>query len=259
MNDDDLDALVASTARFSDATAAALPLAGADAELLEAIMSTPHLTGGRPAAFPLPPIDPGADEQFDGPMVMPAPPAGPRRRSPRTVARMVTLAGAAVLVVGGVAVGLAGGGDEPATVAPAAAPGTIELVQLLPDQPGWEAVTYFNDDSQSGNLRLVNGPKTLNLAWYPESHYDEYVAEREHRMTSETSVAVPGGQARVLGQGIPGPGQTDLYFTSLWLYNGELVEFRGDGFASQADFSATVASLQEVDDATWQAAVSAAS
>ena len=216
--------------KLTDDAISRLPLESARAELLEEIMST---------------VAP--DRQTAEPTVLP----GPRRARwlvPLAVAATVAGLASSPLWWGG-----SGGDDSPEVSYHAAtdSPGTGYRAVL--SAPGWTVESTEQDSKYGGEVDYRNGAEQLQITWYPDKTYQDYLVDRQH--ISDADQADPGQDVQILGA----PGH-------LWAYSdqdhtvmreprdGHWMEFRGSGM-DQAAFQALLGQLRLVSLAEFESAL----
>jgi hypothetical protein len=147
--------------------------------------------------------------------------------------------------------------------------------RLLVGQPGWEITRADEFSVGNGEMTFARGQRRLELHWGPGRDYTLRVEKRSVDQDAVGTINVAGDTARVFRY----RGTSD--FTAIWLQDGMMVEARelasgadaapqpaGPGVrrraraidpatatASLSEFKATVASLREVDVASWLAAM----
>ncbi len=171
MNDRELDRLIARANPYGDQTVADLPTGGAEADLLEEIVSTKTLA---------PVDDPGS----------------PVRRSRRRFVLVAVAAVTALIALAGVF--LPQGGGNPVAPPQAYAAEVIAVAEanprLLIDDPGWK-ISYVEEFSApQGMLQFTKGAQTVDLMWMRAGDYRSYYADRK-RESAPTPVTVLGQQA----------------------------------------------------------------
>jgi len=250
MNDEELDLLVASASPITDRRVAALPLAGPEAELLEAIMSIPHLT----------------DVAIDEPRPHPRP---SRRRV------LAPLAALVALLVGVVGFQQLGRDTGTAWAAPLVAVANA-APRILVQRPAWAVTRADELTGAHGEMTFGDGRNELELRWQPADQHDATVRDRSHEAADQQTLKVIGREARLFRY--PGPagptfGSADPTvpvappaptvqadgpgdFTTLWTQGSHSVEVRGT-FADVEAYKNVLAGLREVDIDTWLRAMPA--
>jgi len=117
------------------------------------------------------------------------------------VALAATIAGAAIVVIGGSSVG--------PSPSPAFAEAAIQVAEANPRlvvaTPGWKVEAANEFEVDQGQMDFTNGPETLNIAWQPARYYTEPDLQ-ELRQGAR-------GPEGTLGNPItPGPGEADERF-----------------------------------------------
>ncbi len=223
MTDHELDRLIARANPYGDETVANLPAAGADAELLEEIVSTPT-TSVRLLEHTTP---------------------RPPRRWRRRPALLAAAAVAAIVAVGGVV--LPGGGGGPVASAPAYAASVIAVAEanprLLLDEPGWSVSYVAEFTAAQGEMRISNGHRYLELNWRPAGQYRLYLDDRSHEMTA-TPIMLLGQTGSMFSYNAED-------FTTILPPRGQnFLEIRGT-FLSETEYRRLIAKLYPVDVNTW--------
>lgn len=165
----------------------------------------------------------------------------PRRRVARLSVALAVVAAVAVAAL----IGTRGSRPSPAYAA--------ELVRLanaspllLLDQPGWK-VTYVNEDStQDGEMRFtktVDGTATtVSLHWRSGALAD-WIRDRANSATATSKTQVLGATATVFADRPAGA-------TSLWLYDGRVMEFTTQ-VGDMQSLDELLAALKPVSTDTW--------
>ncbi|MFI5896312.1 hypothetical protein ACIA5D_40055 [Actinoplanes sp. NPDC051513] len=116
--------------------------------------------------------------------------------------------------------------------------------RLLIDEPGWTAKTVYGFAEQNGTIGFVNGPRTLEMNWYPADQYQDYRRDRKGVSKPEA------GQI----QGWSG----DVYTYSAGDFalqlkprDGVFVELRTGGTWNRAEFDRVLTHVVQVDVETW--------
>lgn len=225
MTDHELDRLVAASAPITDEQVASLPLAGSEADLCEAIMSTPT-------------IESIPDTKQEG----------ARRWSRR---RRLALLGTAAAVVAAVVLVVQPLGRQTTS---AWAAEVLEVAEsaprLLVTEPGWTVTRADEFSIELGEMAFSNGQRELDLHWRAASEHDDFVQDRAASADSPSTITVAGHQA-VLFQYT---GTTD--FTTLWLDGDHSVELRGR-FPTIDDYLAVIGTLERVSIDDWLTAMPA--
>jgi hypothetical protein len=211
-----IDTALAAANPFPLQLAASLPLAAAEEEMLGAIAThAPH--------------ERGVFSRL------------PRGRVARLSVAVAVVAVAAVAAL----IGTRGSSPSPAYAA--------ELVRLanespllLLDQPGWK-VTYVNEDSaQDGEMRFTKtidgAATTVSLHWRSGALAD-WISDRADAATATSKTQVLGATATVFADRPAGA-------TSLWLYDGRVMEFTSQVGDMQA-LDALLADLKPVSTDDW--------
>jgi hypothetical protein len=191
--------------KLTDDAVSRLPLESGRAELLEEIMST--VAPDRQTAEPTP---------------------NPTRRRARWLVPIAVAAAVASVASAPLWWGGADNRESPDVSFQTApdSPGTGYRAVLT--AAGWEADHVEEDSKYGGEVGYANGRMSLQITWYPEKTYQEYLTDREH--INYPDPPAPGDPVQVLGVA----GQ-------LWAYSdtdhtvmrepdqGHWMEFRGFG------------------------------
>ena len=148
MNDEELDRLIARVNPYGDQTVADLPTGGAEADLLEEIMTT----------------------------------ATPTHKPARVRRRLVLTAVAAGVALIAGAGALLPGSKNPAAAAPAYAAERVAVAEanqrVLIDAPGWKIDYVSEFGAAQGAIQFKNGDKQVGMDWGPAEQYDSYYRDR---------------------------------------------------------------------------------
>jgi hypothetical protein len=192
-------------------------------------------------------------------------PRSTSRRRPVLLATAALAPTAAAIVL---ALTLFGRGDDAAWAS------AVEVARAAPrlliGQPGWEVTRADELSVGNGEMTFARGQRRLDLHWGPGRDFTFAVEKRSVDQDAVGTINVAGDTARVFRY----RGTTD--FTAIWLRDGMMVEAR-EGAAPRAgqpgvlrrapaldplraaasltEFEATLASLREVDVASWLAAM----
>ncbi|HZO68270.1 MAG TPA: hypothetical protein VFB74_25005 [Kribbellaceae bacterium] len=229
MNDRELDRLIARANPYGDQTVADLPTGGAEADLLEEIVST-----ATPKLIPV--DDPGRP---------------PRRRIRRRLVLVAVAAATALIVLGGVF--LPSGGGGPSAPPPAYAAELVAVAEanqrLIIDAPGWKIDYVGEFGATQGEMRFRNGSSTVSMMWGPAGQYRSYLQDRarESRPTEVDVLGRTGSMVHYSGSDfatmLPPAGPTFL-------------EIRAD-LGSEKAYRDMLGKLRAVDVNTWLAALPA--
>lgn len=219
MNDEELDLLVASVSPIDEHHVTELPLAGPEADLMEAIMSTPSP---------------------DAPAVL-------VRSVDRRARRLFFPVAAAVAVLAGF-VGIQGLRDGSTAWAAEAVAVAEAAPRLLVDQPGWSVSRADQFSASNGEMTFTGGADELDVHWIPGDQHDGKVADRANSSDLRAEIRVMGRDAVLFRY----EGTTD--FVSLWRQGEHSVQARGV-FTTVDDFQEVLGSLIEVDVDTWLGAM----
>jgi hypothetical protein len=196
----------------------------------------------------------------------------PRSTSGRRRVLLATAALAPVAATIVLALTLFGRGDDTAWAS------AVEVARaaprLLVGQPGWEITRADELSVGYGEMTFARGRRRLDLHWGPGRDYTLSIEKRSVDQDAVGTITVAGDTARVFRY----RGTTD--FTAVWLRDGTMVEARelaagadapqpaapgvrrrapaidpARATATLSEFKATVASLREVDVASWLAAM----
>ncbi len=204
--------------------------------------------------------------------VVEASPASPlTRRQPKGLRghrRSIVVAGAAAAacVVAGALVATAGGSRDPVEVGPStdsSAPETdvgdaddfAGVTRYLVTAAGW-GVTDVDESSgpeyggHVGELELTDGSRLITLNWYPADQYDNFVDDRQNGAESTSHTTIDGHDALVFDEG------SRRTLSAWWLDGDNVFGLRGDNFTLD-EYLAVVATVREVDQDTWLAALPA--
>jgi hypothetical protein len=197
----------------------------------------------------------------------PRPRSTSRRR--RVLLATAALAPTAAAIV--LALTLLGRGDDTAWAS------AVEVARAAPrlliGQPGWGITRADEFSVGNGEMTFARGQRRLDLQWRPGRDYTFSIEKRSVDQDAVGTITVAGDTARVFRY----RGTTD--FTAIWLRDGKMVEARelaagaaalpaapgvrrpapaidrARAIATLSEFKATVASLREVDVASWLAAM----
>ncbi len=222
MNDQELDRLIAQANPFGTDTVRQLPVAGAESDLLEDIMTAP----------------------------VSAQPRQPRRR------RTSLVAAAAVVIAAGVGVsGALFPRGNPAAPPSAYAAEVVAVAEanprLLLDRPGWKVTKIGQFTKETGEMNLSNGEQSLNVHWRPADQHGGYLTDRADHSTKQPLEFL--GQHGTL---FISKGTYTTYTTILPVKGVNFLEIRTDGGTEQA-YRDLLAALIPVDVNTWLDALSA--
>lgn len=221
MNDQELDRLIAQANPFGTDTVRQLPVAGAESDLLEDIITAPTS--------------------------VPVPAQQPQRTRRR---RNILVAAAAAAIVAGVGIsGTLFPRGNPAAPASAYAAEVTAVAEanprLLLDQPGWKVIKIGQFTKETGEMQLSNGKQSLNVHWRPAALHGQYITDRSHGNTQQP--------IELLGQ----KGTLFLYrgskadYTTILPAKGvNFLEIRADVGSEQA-YRALIAGLKPVAVNTW--------
>lgn len=254
MNDEELDALVATAGSPSPGKVESLLVGGPAIELRELIMTTTDktLTDIQAAEDTL-----KRDRSHRR--------TAGRRRGPAMVAVAVAAAAAAAIVISAGTSstrGEIGGGTSasPAFTGSSAQPdNTVSFAaefvavaevapRLLVTADGWSVVRADQFGAEYGELEFSNGEQTLGLFWRPMDLHQTYVDDRAESAGPPSDITVAG---YAVTRFYTPYGETSY---ALWIEGDHSVELRADEM-SKADFLALVATLEAVDVETWLGAM----
>lgn len=226
MNDQELDALIASLAISSDQVAK-LDLASADTDLREVIMSTPvldhvHGDGGSHAA-----------------------PAAPRRR--RRLAQAV--AAAAVIALALIIVQPFGGGGTMRAWAQAVVEAAENGPLLLVGESGWAVTRADIYGETEGEMTFRNGSTEVDLHWRDPADFQAWIDDRAGSADHQETVQVLGHDAQLFGYAGSGGDYTTLFHDGR-----HVIEVRAR-FDSLDAYKHLLASLERVEVDTWLSAM----
>ncbi|QIK67697.1 hypothetical protein G7072_16275 [Nocardioides sp. HDW12B] len=241
---------------YDDGELAALPLAGARQDLLEAIMATPVPTrtpdhdslDGRPVSRHRGWLAAGlAAATVAAAVAVPAfwlrgdDPSQPPVGAGTTAAPEPSPADDT---------GQAEGADGAGLTAAEPDGTLVGQTRVLLDEPGWE-VTYVDLQGGLGTLVLGQGDREIELNWYPAKAYDSYFSDRDDPRGGLERL----GGTTMLGRSATswayGPGD---YATMRTPEDGSFVEARGHA-GDRAAYEALLDRLVHVDRATFEAAL----
>jgi hypothetical protein len=120
--------------------------------------------------------------------------------------------------------------------------------RLLIDEPGWVAKTVYGFAEKNGTIRFVNGPRDLEMNWYPADQYEGYRRDRK-------AVSKPE-PAQI--QGWPGFVYTYSagdFAMQLKPRDGVFVELRTGGKWDRAEFDRVLTHVVQVGVDKWLAAL----
>ena len=184
--------------------------------------------------------------------------AGSQTRSRSTSTRRRLWAAAALApaaAAAALALTLVGRGDDVAWAL------AVEVARaaprLLVGEPGWEITRGDEFSVEEGEMTFSRGERRLELHWSAGTEFAPAVNKRSMEQDALGTITVAGDVARLFSGG----GSSD--FTAIWLRGGTTIEARelaagayaAPPAATLAEFKETVASLREVDVASWLAAM----
>jgi hypothetical protein len=227
MNDQELDALIASLAISGDQVAK-LDLASADTDLREVIMSTPvldhvHGDGGSRSAPPTPRW---------------------LRRLPQAVATAAVIALALIIVQP-----FGRGGTTPRAWAEAVVEAAENGPLLLVGESGWAVTRADIYGETEGEMRFRNGSTDVDLHWRDPAGFEDWVDERAHSADHQETLQVLGHEAQLFRYAGSGGD-----YTTLFRDGRHVIEVRGR-FDSLDAYKQMLASLERVDVDTWLSAM----
>ena len=217
---------IADTTPWPQERVASLPLAGAEHDLLEEIMSTPirdrttrHVTE--------PPV----------------------RRTPRWLVPVA--AALAVALAVGLPLALRGDGDSGSAGGPTYAAGPTRVAEsnprLLVRAPVWSVSDVQGFTRSEGEMTFTDGPHELEVSWRPAASYQDYLADRSHDMV--------GRPSEVLGRRATTFRYNGTDFTTILApAKVSFLEIRGD-LGSRRAYRDILAALTPVSVQTWLAAM----
>lgn len=215
---DEIDALVSSSARVTDADVEDLPLLQAESHLMEEIMATPVLES-------VSDVEP------------------PRRGRSRR--RIIALAGVAAVAASAVVIVQPGGDDSPAWAAEVLAVAE-SAPRLLLDGSEWQIERANEFSVDNGEVTFSNGDDEFTIFWLPGSNYDSLLADRQESTDLDEEVTV-AGHAGILMR------YSDEDFTTVWQQDGYVVE--GRGYSDRDTYDDVLDLLHAVDVDTWLSAM----
>lgn len=240
MNDDELDALVAS----------ASPVTLGKRELAELGRRTRDLAPIAVAAVRHGASDPavdGEDTSWDAAELDGSPGAGLGLAGRRRWA-LVPLAAVAIAVLGAVAVVPRGTRQQPVPASVAAA--AAEAPRYLVDLPGWVVERVDELDGEQGEMTFANraSGELLDLRWSPVASYDAVVGDRKIDSVYDEDLRVAGHPARLFRYA------ASEDFTALWVDGDAALEARGTAADVEA-YKARLGGLRTVSVDRWLAAL----
>ena len=215
---DEIDALVSSSARVTDADVEALPLLQAESHLMEEIMATPVLES-------VSDVEP------------------PRRGRSRR--RIVALAGVAAVAASAVVIIQPGSDDSPAWAAEVLAVAE-SAPRLLLDGSDWTVDRANEFSVDNGEVTFSNGDDEFTLSWLPDSNYDSLLADRQQSTDLDEEVTVAGHAGILMAY-------SDQDFTTIWQQDGFVVEARG--LSDRDTYDEALSLMHAVDVDTWLSAM----
>jgi hypothetical protein len=221
MNDQELDRLIAQANPFGTDTVRQLPVAGAESDLLEDILTTTTTAAA-------------AVEQ----------PRRPRRR------RGLLVAAAAAVIAAGVGIGGALFPDGNPAAPPSAYAAEVVAVaeanpRLLLDKPGWKVVKIGQFSKETGEMQLSDGKQSLSVHWRPGNLYQQYLDDRSHG-NAKQPIELLGQQGTLFLYS----GSKSDYATILPAKGVNFLEIRGN-VGSEPAYRDLLAALKPVDVNTW--------
>lgn len=195
-------------------------------------------------------VEPDVDRVLDpAPVILLSGPRSPRRR--RAVVLLAGAAAAASVAVAAYWTGLAGQSDVEVE-APAGPTGGTEATGTVPrfvvTQEGWQ-IDYVDEASDDfGEMSFADGAgNSLQLARYPAEEYATRVEDHERGTPESWTVTIAGQEATVFDYGTS--------FLASWRHGDYGFELSGGTFATRETFEAVVATVEEVDESEWLAAL----
>lgn len=171
---------------------------------------------------------------------------------------MVTGAAAAVLIVAAVVIGRPTQDnvdtETPATPAgdAPAADANNTIPRYLVTQEGW-GVDNFGEDDTGGTTDFSDDAENLleltHGANY-EAQYEALVEDRTQEGQDRSTTTIAGREAVLFEADDDGPS-----FEAFWLHDDYVFALRGDTFATREEFEAVAATVREVDEEAWSAAL----
>lgn len=219
MNDEELDVLVASASPIDERDVVELPLGGPEADLLEAIMSSPS---SHAPPTPVPSVH--------------------RRRW-----RLLLPVAAALTLLAGF-VGFQGTRDGGTAWAAEVVAVAEAAPRLLVDQPGWSVSRADQFSVSDGETTFTDGSRELDLHWVPADQHDDKVVDRANSSDLREDISVVGRDAVLLRY------EGTMDFVALWRHGDHSVQARGI-FATVEQFRDVLGSLIEADVDTWLSAM----
>ncbi|MBN2621975.1 MAG: hypothetical protein JXA83_01345 [Acidimicrobiales bacterium] len=207
-------------------------------------------------------VRPDIDRVRDQPAVVTLDAAlGRSRRPDRRWTVVATGAAAASVAIGALLVTRTDRSQPVDVVTPSAgqatAPADATVVpRFLVTAPGWE-VTWMEENSDEefgghvGEATIQDGSgRSIALNWYPASHFEGRVDDLLERAGPATGITIDGRDAQLFDYG------ASSGIVAAWWSEGDTVfELRGDNFTTTDDFRAVAATVEDVDRATWLAAL----
>lgn len=234
----EMDALVATTARLTDADVEALALQSAEADLMEEIMSAPVLESVPDVEQP--------------------------RRQWSGGRRLTALAGAAA-VAASVLFTVQAGRDTGTVWAAEVLEVAEAAPRLLLDHPDWRMWHVDEFSVDYGVMVFTDGAGQFQLEWMPLAEQPP-ITDSDPYAAVEESITVVGREA-VVRRFDPTPGpraEADLdplydapAFVTEWDQGGYRVSAWGWAFADQDDYEEVLGALREVDVDDWLSAMPA--
>ena len=224
MNDQELDRLIAQANPFGTDTVRQLPVAGAESDLLEDIMTT---TTAAPVSV----------EQ----------PQRPRRR------RALLVAAAAAVIAAGVGIGGALFPNGNPAAPPSAYAAQVVAVaeanpRLLLDKPGWKVIAIAQFTKEEGEMHFGNGTQGLIVNWRPADQHASFVTGYGDETTQQPIELL--GQRGTLFATTAGKVKSTSYFTVLPPKGVNFLTITAIGGSAQA-YRDLLAALRPVDVKTW--------
>lgn len=224
MNDQELDRLIAQANPFGTDTVRQLPVAGAESDLLEDILTAPTAT---PVSVP----------------------GRPRRR------RTLLVAAAAAVIATGVGIGGALFPDgNPAAPSSAYAAQVVAVAEanprLLLDKPGWKVIGIGQFTKEAGEMHLSNGKQSLSVHWRPAELYNDFADDRGDNSLKQPIEFLGQHGTLFVSENGRGANIAHTYTTVLPVRGVNFLEIRTDTGSEQA-YRELLAALKPVDVNTW--------
>jgi len=127
---------------------------------------------------------------------------------------------------------------------------TIDAPTLLVTAPGWRVSWAGEYGDDTGEMRVTNGEREIELHWQPAKYHDKYVDDRRRGSEAEWPLKVAGYDTVLFKY----KGRGD--FTAMWLQDDWSMELRGM-FSDVDTFRAVARSIVEVGQDAWLAAMPA--